>query len=1028
MIPLELTIKGLYSYRYEQTIDFRRLHDARLFGIFGAVGSGKSTVLEAMTYALFGETERLNRSDNRAYNMMNLKSDELLVRFQFLAGPALADEYLFEVQVKRQKKNYEKVGTPKWRRMKRVDGEWIPEERSAVEIIGLSYENFRRTVIIPQGKFQEFLSLTGGERTRMMKELFNLQRFDLLNKTQRLGSRNNEQIQVISGRMQELQVSPDELDTLNSSLKEAREALQQLQKKGEEQRVREKEFARLADLQSKLIEAENALRQLREQEEAYQFRKQNLMSFEECRRRFNAKNEQLNLLKRQVEKSRQELERIKAVRMEQEEEILIRKKAFARVEELFKQNEQRQKEISDLKQLAAIRSGENGLAEKREKLNDQRSLVKQVSARLMELEESTEAQAEMLRKQRKQLPDKLVIAETQEWFALRRHLQMQLDEKKAEQLQLRQTLTDIETTKNSLEGLRQVDEWITPLEQTLPVDELLKHIESVVKKLRSKLKELEKVRLGLIKQQHLGELTAALIDGEPCPVCGSTKHMPQAYSKEPKKSAKEAAEITKLERQLDVLNDLRNELTTPAASYKVTHQRLSELDAAIKSSSDNLALHVESWKWDGYSSENEAELLQARETLQGVEESLQLIEEQQEKMLLERRDAQVQREEAQEALTALEKEYSALTARREAQVEQLEELVIDSMPGWTDERLIAKADELEEKHLEIQRDYERGTEQINSLQKMLDESAGELNSSRKQVDESKSYHNGLQQEFEKEIAVSDFESVESVQALLALDLDAVAESKALEEYFTKLQATELQLKGQQEQMESADYDETQHRLLREDIAGLEKELSAKQQQIGSLESEVQRIESGIKKRAELQKELDALNARKDNIDTLVKLFRGSGFVNFVSSVFLKNLVRAANERFRSLTRNQLSLEVNEDNNFMVRDYLNDGQVRSVKTLSGGQTFQASLCLALALADNIQHLSEASQNFFFLDEGFGTLDKNSLQIIFNTLKAMQKENRIVGVISHVEELQQEIDVYLYIRNEDEKGSEITSSWQ
>ncbi|MEL6821844.1 MAG: SbcC/MukB-like Walker B domain-containing protein, partial [Calditrichota bacterium] len=284
------------------------------------------------------------------------------------------------------------------------------------------------------------------------------------------------------------------------------------------------------------------------------------------------------------------------------------------------------------------------------------------------------------------------------------------------------------------------------------------------------------------------------------------------------------------------------------------------------------------------------------------------------------------------------------------------------------------------------------------------------------------------QEFKQEIAASDFESAESVQDLLALDLDAAAESKALEEFFTGLQAAALHLKEQQKQMNSVAYDENLHSQLRENIELLENELSAKQQQIGSLESEIVRIESGIKKRFELQKELDALNSRKENIDTLLKLFRGSGFVNYVSSVFLKNLVGAANERFRSLTRNQLSLEVNEDNNFMVRDYLNDGQVRSVKTLSGGQTFQASLCLALALADNIQHLSEASQNFFFLDEGFGTLDKNSLQIIFNTLKAMQKENRIVGVISHVEELQQEIDVYLYIRNEDEKGSEVKTSWQ
>jgi exonuclease SbcC len=107
--------------------------------------------------------------------------------------------------------------------------------------------------------------------------------------------------------------------------------------------------------------------------------------------------------------------------------------------------------------------------------------------------------------------------------------------------------------------------------------------------------------------------------------------------------------------------------------------------------------------------------------------------------------------------------------------------------------------------------------------------------------------------------------------------------------------------------------------------------------------------------------------------------------------------------------------------------MNGGKQRSVKTLSGGQTFQASLALALALADNIQKITESNQNFFFLDEGFGSLDKESLSIVFDTLKSLRKENRIVGVISHVEEMQQEIETHLQIENHEEKGSIIHPSW-
>jgi exonuclease SbcC len=87
----------------------------------------------------------------------------------------------------------------------------------------------------------------------------------------------------------------------------------------------------------------------------------------------------------------------------------------------------------------------------------------------------------------------------------------------------------------------------------------------------------------------------------------------------------------------------------------------------------------------------------------------------------------------------------------------------------------------------------------------------------------------------------------------------------------------------------------------------------------------------------------------------------------------------------------------------------------------------ALSLALSLADNIQKITESNQNFFFLDEGFGSLDKESLAVVFDTLKTLRKENRIVGVISHVEEMQQEIDVHLRIENDENRGSLIKKSW-
>ncbi|WP_111994797.1 SbcC/MukB-like Walker B domain-containing protein [Chryseobacterium jejuense] len=154
---------------------------------------------------------------------------------------------------------------------------------------------------------------------------------------------------------------------------------------------------------------------------------------------------------------------------------------------------------------------------------------------------------------------------------------------------------------------------------------------------------------------------------------------------------------------------------------------------------------------------------------------------------------------------------------------------------------------------------------------------------------------------------------------------------------------------------------------------------------------------------------------------MMNLFKGAGFVQYVSSIYLRQLCDHANTRFHRMTRNQLSLQLNENNDFEIIDYLNEGRSRSVKTLSGGQAFQVSLSLALALAESVQSNAQADKNFFFIDEGFGTQDTESVNIVFETLTNLMKENRIVGIISHVEELKEKIPTALNIIKDEERGS-------
>src|SRR5690606_26973305 len=200
MIPVQLIIEGLYSYQKRQTIDFSRLTEAGLFGIFGAVGSGKSSILEAITFALYGETERLNSKDRRAYNMMNLKSDRAYIEFDFLNFEN--KKFRATREFKRNSKRFEDIKTVGAVFYEWMEDEWIPLQHSKTEeIIGLSYENFKRTIIIPQGQFKEFIELRAKDRTQMMKEIFNLHHFDLQEKVSVLNNKNLLNISQLEGKL-----------------------------------------------------------------------------------------------------------------------------------------------------------------------------------------------------------------------------------------------------------------------------------------------------------------------------------------------------------------------------------------------------------------------------------------------------------------------------------------------------------------------------------------------------------------------------------------------------------------------------------------------------------------------------------------------------------------------------------------------------------------------------------------------------------------------------------------------------------
>jgi len=261
MIPQTLTIEGLYSYREKQTIDFSALTDARLFGVFGQVGSGKSTILEAITFALFGKTDRLNLAgDNRNYNMMNLKSNAFLIEYTFTSGNN-QHLYMSRAASRRNSKRFEDVKAIERSFYQKNGDDWEPMAEEAFnEVVGISYDNFRRTIIIPQGKFQEFLQLGNKDRTIMMKELFQLQKFELFYNVASLEGKNKEKKQYLEGQLQQLgDIDPTQMDTLKKDLESKEAQCREMEKALEAKRKKEAEVEKLKKLTlAYLISAKSA--------------------------------------------------------------------------------------------------------------------------------------------------------------------------------------------------------------------------------------------------------------------------------------------------------------------------------------------------------------------------------------------------------------------------------------------------------------------------------------------------------------------------------------------------------------------------------------------------------------------------------------------------------------------------------------------------------------------------------------------------------------------------------------------------
>lgn len=1015
MLPVRLSLKGIYSYREEQIIEFDKLTSSLIFGIFGSVGSGKSTILEAITFALYGEMERIGLKENRNYNILNLKSTEMKVDFEFQVQNI---DYKAEVSLKR-KKNFSETSSPTRVYYKKVDGIWqAQEDFNVAEIIGLSYENFRRTVIIPQGKFQEFLQLGVTDRSRMLSEIFNLQKYDLADKVGVLVKKNEAELlvkQTLKAELGEidtnfLQNAENEIIELDLNAKTKNETVSGL-------RVRFQAFDQLKQAFEKQVVLRNAFNNLVQKQDDISTKTKTLTDFETCQLAFKSLFEQEKSVEQELNTQTIQIQTLEKQKSDFQMAFDALQIRFSTVEKAHQQRDSFRIEAEDLARIGTILQSiikekdlVTRMATGRQKHED---LLK---TQLIE-KETQKKLSEHIKQQRACLPDVLLISELNIWFSNRKN-----------------HLLNVESSKKNIEHYRnQVSEAEKEREKLfIKFDFELKdliHLEALKVKTENKISVLE-VELKKLEVRHqLEQYAHELHDGAPCPLCGSAEH-PDVLKSEQVHIELEAAKtkLLDLKTQIKTIETLQLELSKLDSKRETITISLKESEEKLILAEKAYVNFLATFRFEGFLPEDETAATVLQDKLKKGKLQIEALENQLEMLSQKLEMQQAEITKLEEGLAKADKLVDAEKNTQTLRKQELKQLKFQDFENENPEPILQKANAIQAQIVETEKQFLQLEKQRNELKENLvkTESTLEVSLSAKQHLVNK--FAGIQQEIVSEIEKSAFENKEAIILILNQTIQVTELKKEIESYNRELAIAKDRLQESEKQLEGKTFDEANYLKMSQEILEAETELKALESQKSILISKLQENRLKYERIVRLEEELAQLNLRSENLKVLSRLFHASGFVRYVSNIYLQQLCNAANARFHKLTKQSLQLEVDDKENLNVRDFLNDGQLRSVKTLSGGQTFQASLCLALALADSIKSLSQANQNFFFLDEGFGSLDKESLQVVFETLKSLRKENRIVGVISHVEDLQQEIGAYLTIVNDSEKGSLVGRSWE
>lgn len=924
MKPLKLTMSAFGSYAGKNVIDFTGQQQG-IFLITGDTGAGKTTIFDAITYALYNQTSGGERNGNMMRSQYAQPETETYVELEFLyRGQTYRvrrnPDYKITKTLKNGKIREQKV--PHSVELTLPDGTVFPEKKNAtdakiIEILGLTADQFSQIVMIAQGDFLKLLYTKSDERKMIFSKLF---RTGIYWKIQ-------ENLRRISMEMDE-----------------------RIQ---ENDRAFEQEKSRIIPLpENEEIPLDELVERLRERlKDALKEQNLRRANVEELNKKIT-KYEEINKLFRSLEKIRQNGKELEARQAESKERR-------QQIENARKADKVLVAEQQNLRQQQEVEQSAQAIAKMTETLADDKEMFETLKTQQQEAEAKQKREAADIQKKMLALEQSFPSYEA-------------LQNARSEEQQAKRVWEDL--GKTSEESFRKKAAGIAALKeqqkrQEQIVEQTKKNWEQTSLSASESAKHYEHMYEAFLKEQA-GILAENLSAGCPCPVCGSTVHP------DPAKLSDHA--VTELE--------VEQAKKTRAAAEEKRDLAYAAFEAE-KTEKQKLAQAVEKEEADFVLAQTIAK--QQRKEAEQNYVSLQKIAEQIREKLVYPSLAEAKKQYAamQKALEAAEQEI----AKKRQKVSELAE-AMNTLKG---QKLAEEENQKTAKKLAVKTEKEYA--------KLLEKSGF--------VSE-ETYHLAILPERSRSKLEREEKEYES-QCLRQQSEQKLLEKQVSGKTYTDTTELNEQLKAEKQALKEAEKTYMELHTAYENDRSVLQNCAVYLEKGKKLESEDQVIKS-------LSKTANGRLSGSAKID----------FETYIQRQYFKQIIHEANKRLLTMSNHQFILKLKEEVNtgrktnegldLSVYSLVTDSE-RDVKTLSGGESFLAALAMALGLSDIVERSAGAIHpDMMFIDEGFGSLDAQSRQQAIEVLAELAGDSRMVGIISHVTELKEQIDRKLVVSRTD-KGS-------